>query len=161
MANRAAPILGPGSGGSTDLVVDQVGKLVGRFFPSLSTAPTALQWDVLCRTASVLEKCGVALKLYNRTTSADVSKTDWKSANARAANVLAFLEDHEAKSDDVGASPRFQGMDPGAKFRTFKNEIDKLMRDEGLTVADAFAKLKETQPIFWTQALLSFDPAKQ
>jgi hypothetical protein len=145
---------------STELAADKVAKLTNRFFPSLSGAPTALQWDVLSRTAQQLEKCGVALKIYNRPAASDVSKSDWKSANNRADDVLAFLENVGEKSDDIGAGEKFQKMHPQAKWRTFKGQIDRLVKDEGLSIADAFARLKETQPIFWTQALLSFEPEK-
>ena len=161
LVNRARSATGLTISGSTELAANEVGKLTNQFFPALSNSPTALQWDVLWRTASALEKCGVAQKLFNRTSSADVSKAAWKAANDRAGAALTFLEDREEKSDDAGAGEKFQRMPPQQKWRTFKNEVDRLMREEGLSVADAFAKLKETQPIFWTHAMLSFEPEKQ
>jgi hypothetical protein len=123
-------------------------------------APTALQWDVLSRAASQLEKCGIPVRLYNRAGGVDVSKADWKTANDRAGDYLAMLEDQEAKSGDVGALESFQKMSPFHKRATFEGQIDRLMKDESLSLSDAFARLKETQPIFWTQAMLSFEPEK-
>ena len=158
LLNRTESATGLGAVASTELAAGKVARLTSRFFPSLIGAPTALQWDVLSRAALQLEKRGIQVRLYNRTTSADVSKQDWKTANDRAGDALTFLEDREAKSDDIGASERFQNAHSTQKWRTFKSQIERLMKDEGLTVSAAFARLKETQPIFWTHSLLSFSP---
>jgi hypothetical protein len=161
LLNRAEMATGTHWGACTEFIVDKVAKLTNRFFPSLSNTPTALQWDILSRTASALEKCGIAHRLFNRTSAGEISDADWKTANDRAGAVLTFLEDREEKSDDIGASEKFQGMVPQSKWRTFKGQIERLMKDEGLSISEAFAKLKETQPIFWTYAMLSFEPEKQ
>ena len=160
LLNRAERSTGRTNVVCTEQCVGKITSLTNRFLPALRNAPTALQWDVLSRAAAQLEKCGIPLRLYNRTTSADVSKEDWKTANDRAGDALTFLEDWEAKSDDTGASERFQNAHSTQKWRTFKSQIDRLMKDEGLTVSAAFARLKETQPIFWTHSLLSFAPEK-
>jgi hypothetical protein len=157
LLNRTEIATGLRPGASTELVVDKVAKLINRFFPSLSAVPTALQWDVLSRTASQLEKCGVPLRLLNRA-GADASKADWKDANEKAGDVLAFLEDRETKSTDIGAGERFQAQTPKSKWHTFKNEIDRLVKEEGLSIPAAFSKLKETQPIFWVHSILAFQP---
>ena len=160
LVNRTESATGLGAVASSELAVGKVARLTSRFFPSLLNAPTALQWDVLSRAALQLEKCGIPVRLYNRAGGSDVSKVDWKTANARAGDILAILEYQEAKSGDIGALESFQKMSPFHKWGTFKGQIDRLMKDESLSLSDAFAKLKETQPIFWTQAMLSFEPEK-
>ena len=160
LLNRTGAATGLGAVASSELAVGKVARLTNRFFPSLIGAPTALQWDVLSRAASQLEKCGIPLRLFNRVSGADVSKADWKTANDRAGDILAILEDQEAKSDDIGALESFQKMPAFYKWGTFKGQVDRLMKDESLSLSDAFARLKETQPIFWTQAMLSFEPEK-
>lgn len=158
---RAEAVYDSGIVGKTELMVDQINKLTNRFLPSLSSVPAALQWDILSRAASQLEKCGIPQKLFNRASGLDVSKADWKAANDRAGAVLTFLEDREEKSDDFGVSDKFQRFVPIQKWRSFRGQIERLMKDEGLSVSEAFAKLKETQPIFWTHAMLAFQPEKQ
>ena len=160
LLNRAEMQTGRPGVDCTEQCAGKITRLTNRFLPALSTVPTALQWSVLERAAAQLEKCGIPLRLFNRTSSADASKQDWKTANDRAGDALTFLEDREAKSDDIGASERFQNAHATQKWRTFKSQVDRLMADEGLTVAAAFARLKEAQPIFWTHALLNFEPKK-
>jgi hypothetical protein len=160
LLNRTESATGLGAVASSELAVGKVARLTSRFFPSLVGSPTALQWDVLSRAASQLEKCGIPLRLFNRVSGADVRKPDWKTANDRAGDILAILEDQESKSGDIGALESFQKMSPFYKWGTFKGQIDRLMKDESLSLSDAFARLKEKQPIFWTQAMLSFEPAK-
>ena len=160
LLNRTESATGLGAVASSELAVGKVARLTSRFFPSLIGAPTALQWDVLSRAAAVLEKRGIPSRLYNRAGGVDVSKADWKTANNRADGILAILEDQEAKSGDIGALESFQKMSPFYKWGTFKGQIVRLMKDESLSLSDAFARLKETQPIFWTHAMLSFQPEK-
>ena len=160
LLNRTESATGLGAVASSELAVGKVARLTSRFFPSLIGAPTALQWDVLSRAALQLEKRGIPVRLYNRAGGVDVSKADWKTANDRAGDILAILEDQEAKSGDIGALESFQKMSQFYKWGTFKGQIDRLMKDESLSLSDAFARLKETQPIFWTQAMLSFEPEK-
>jgi hypothetical protein len=158
LLNRMESATGLSPVASTELAVDKIADLSSQFFPALSNATTSLQWDVLSRAALQLEHYGIPRRLYNRASGSDVSRADWNAANLRAGDVLTFLEDYEKKSDDFGNLPDFKNAGAGQKWRTFKNQIDRLVNDEGLTVADAFTKLKETQPIFWTHALLSFKP---
>ena len=159
LLNRTATATGLGEMASVELASGKIKKLANRFFPSIANAPIALQWDLLWRAAEQLEKCGVAQKLFNRAARSDVSKTDWKAANVIAPDALLFLEDDVAKveSGDVGHRKPFQQMYPARKWGCFRNAIDGLMNDEGLSVSDAFSRLKETQPVFWAYSILSFE----
>ena len=161
LTNRTATATGLRAGASWELTVEKVTRLTNRFFLLLLNAPTSLQWDVLCRTAEGLEECGVARRLFNRANDTQISATDSKSANARAGEALAFLEAQEVKKVDFGATEKFQSWTPKQKWLGFRGQIERLMKDDGLSLQAAFAKLKETQPIFWTQAMLSFEPDKQ
>jgi hypothetical protein len=159
--NRTKVATGLDEVASAQLATDKVSKLTSRFFPSLSGAPTALQWDILWRTALLREKCGIVVRLYNRSSDTGVSKADWKAANARADDFLSLLDDQAAASKDFGTHAVFQNWGPENKLRCFKIQIDRLMKDEGLSRHEAFEKLRDTQPVFWAASLLSFEPDKQ
>jgi hypothetical protein len=165
LLNRTEMATGLRAVASTELAVDKVTKLTNRFFPSLSNAPTALQWDVLCRTALQLEKCGIAQRIFNRADIVELSNADWKAANDRADGVFSLLETQASQSTDRGTKPFFQkafeAANPERLQGMFKGAIKQLMNSEGLNLRQAFDHLKEAEPIFWTHAMLSFEPEKQ
>jgi len=159
--NRTKVATGLDEVASAQLATDKVSKLTSRFFPSLSGAPTALQWDILWRTALLREKCGIAVRLYNRSSGPEVSKTDWKAALDQADDYADMLDYQAAAAKDIGTYASFVNSDPKSKLRVFRIQIDRIMRDEGLSSREAFAKLKDTQPIFWAASLLSFKQVRQ
>jgi hypothetical protein len=53
-------------------------------------------------------------------------------------------------------------LPPKQMGTAFRSAIRMLMEDDKkLTLRQAFDRLKETEPIFWTHAMLSFEPEKQ
>jgi hypothetical protein len=148
---------------STYWADDKITKLTNRYFPSLRGAPVDLQWDVIERTAAQLEKCGIAQRLLNRASGPgpEVSKTDWKAALGQADDYLDMLDYQAAASKDIGTYASFVNSGPAAKLRCFGIQIDRLMKDEGLSNHAAFAKLRDTQPIFWAASLLAYRQERQ
>lgn len=160
LLNRAGQVSGLNPVDTTNLISEKISRLTNRFCPSLSKSPTALQWDILSRAVTQLENCDLPLKLYNRTSDPEISEQDWKTANGNADAVLEFLDRHEEKSQDAGHNPKWQKLSPRSKFWSFKNQVDRLMSENGLSRSQAFDKLKEEQPVFWAHAMLSFEPQK-
>lgn len=157
LLNRTQSGTGLGACASTELAAENVSRLTKQFFPALAAAPVAMQWDVITRAATTLEKFGVPYRMLNRTSTPTVQPANWKAANARASTVLGALELREMKYTDIGLCDNYQNMHPSQKTGCFKSQIDRLMHEEGLTVAAAFERLKETHPIFWADSILTFD----
>jgi hypothetical protein len=159
--NRTQSATGLSAVASTELAAEKVAKLTNRFFPSLNRVPTALQWDVLLRAAFQLEKCDIPQRLFNRTGDPEVSKADWKTANDRAEDVFSLLNAGATQPLDRGLMLMRQ-LPPKQMGTAFRSAIRMLMEDDKkLTLRQAFDRLKETEPIFWTHAMLSFEPEKQ
>jgi len=161
LLNRTQSATGLSATASIYRAEGKIAKLTNRYFPSLRSAPTCWQWDVLERTALLLEKCGIPQRLFNRASGPEVSKTDWKAALGQADDYLDMLDYQAAASKDIGTYENFRNMSPRAKLSCFSGQIGRLMKDENLSLREAFAKLKDTQPIFWAASLLSFEQEKQ
>ena len=160
LLNRTQAATGLSATASTYRAEGKIAKLTNRFFPSLHSAPTCWQWDVLQRTALLLEKCGIPERIYNRTGDPEVSAADWKAATARAEDVYSLLNVEATQPIDRGLS-RMQST-PRSMRTAFRSAIRMFMEaDKTLTLRQAFDRLKETEPIFWTHAMLSFEPDKQ
>jgi hypothetical protein len=71
-----------------------------------------------------------------------------------------LLADENANPVDRGTLSEFSSPElyPAKVRGTFRSAINQLMADGGLTMQKAFDKLKEDEPIFWTMAMLSFEP---
>ena len=149
---------------------DDIAALTRRFLPKFSNAPAAMRFDCLSRAADVLAQSGVPERLCNHTLSTarvrdtreaphqahDVSKSDWKAANAASADVLALLDEQATRPIDRG---EILENAPASQVRgVFKGAIERLMREQGLDRRQAFDRLKADEPIFWTLAMLSFEP---
>lgn len=160
LLNRVQSSSGKSATASSYWAADKVANLTKKYFPSLINAPTALQWTALERAIQLLETCDIPERIYNRAYDPKISKGDWKRANDRAEDFLNLLDDQAAASKDFGTSGVFQNWGPENKLRCFRIQIDKLIRDEGLSRREAFEKLKSTQPVFWAASLLSFEPEK-
>lgn len=161
LLNRAQAATGLGACATTDAMATKVNRMANAAFPALCDVPVALKWDVCQRAAAQLEKRGVGQKLRNRTDGnhPGLNDADWNAANKRGAEVLDFLETEEDDSADYGKNPKFEKMTDRSKTWCFVHAMERLMADEGLSREAAFNKLKETQPVFWTGAILAFDPA--
>jgi len=161
LLNRTQSATGLSATASIYRAEGKIAKLTNRFFPSLRSAPTCWQWDVLQRTALLLEKCGIPQRIFNRTGDPEVSTADWKAANDRAEGVFSLLNAEATQPLDRGPMLMRQ-LPPKHMGAAFRSAIRMLMEDDkGLTQRQAFDRLKETEPIFWTHAMLSFEPEKQ
>lgn len=138
---------------STELAADRVGLLTNRFLPALAQAPTARQWDILRRAAEMLEKEGVPVRLMNRASGKDNGVS---AAESREEDVFNLL-DSEAAAPAVDLGKKFEGKPAGSVCRAFRSMVELLMDEQNLSRQQAFDHLKETQPVFWTMAMLSFD----
>ena len=146
-----------------ECVVNKVSRIASEFVPAFLNYPVALQWDVIWRTALQLEQAGIPEKLYNRrATDPEVAPADWKNANACADYVFSLLSDSESNPIDRGNLPQFQSPSVNTAMvrGVFRSAIQRSMADAGLTLRQAFDKLKEDEPIFWTLAMLSYEPEK-
>jgi len=141
---------------STERSADDVAALTKRFAPTFVGDPTATQWDVLWRTAEALDNAGVAVRLFNRATPDDISQGDWKTANDRAADVFALLDSETSRPGDRGLL--IENAPPEQIRYGFRRAINNLMGSRGLDRRQAFDRLKEEEPIFWTLSILSFEP---
>ena len=111
----------------------------------------------------MLEQAGIPEKLFNRRMDdPEVSQADWDRANACEDYVFALLNDKTSNPIDRGTLPQFQTpvVNPGMIRGTFRSAIIRMMADGNMTLREAFDKLKADEPIFWTLALLSFEPEK-
>jgi hypothetical protein len=161
LLNRTQSATGLSATASSDRAEGKIAKVANQFFPSLRGAPTCLQWDVLERTALLLEKCGIANRIYDRTGNATASNADWKDANNRAEDVYSLLDAEATQPVDRGPH-LMQQLPPKRMVVAFRSAIRMLMEDDKtLTLRQAFDRLKDTEPIFWTHAMLSFEPEKQ
>lgn len=170
LTNRIQNRAGLSEMAATNRSAADAAALTKRFAPALSSAPAARQWDVLSRAVDSLEQANVPDRLCNRTVSTErvratsmpsdpadeVSKSDWKAANGRADEVFALLDRAANQSADRG---RVLETAPAVQIRgLFRRQIEELMNKSGLNRRQAFDRLKETEPIFWTLAMLSFEP---
>jgi hypothetical protein len=150
---------------STEFSAAHIAALTNRFAPHLAGAPTAMQWDVLWRAALELERAGVPDRLFNRAPEG-VKESDWKKANDQANEVFAILVADETQPIDRGPYFERRGqVHPGEIRGCFKGAITRLMGKSidpkypgNLSRQQAFDWLKEDEPIFWTMAMLSFEP---
>ena len=148
-----------------------IAALTNRFAPEFSGETAARQWDLLWRAAEMMDGTGVPERLLNyaidtsRVTAsrkvpprADaVSAADWKTANSRAADVFALLEKQATSPVDRG--PILEKARAPQVRAVFRSAINRMVENEGLSRRQAFDRLKADEPIFWTLAMLSFDPA--
>ena len=161
LLNRAAPAMPQcGPVAVVERTVKKIDRVADKFFPLLNREPSALKWNAVERAVSALEKHSIPGKLLNQAARVPfgVSPQDWKSANTGAGAVLDFIETEETKdeSGDIGHTERFQNQTPAMKFAMFQGLVEQL-RADGLTVQQAFDKIKETQPVFWANAILSYE----
>jgi hypothetical protein len=141
----------------TERCSDEIAALTNRFAPQFMRMPTAFQWEVLSRAAKQLEIAGLPVKMFNRAPQ-NVSDSDWNAANNQADGVLDFLVHRtETIPNDVGEGLKAKGAGARQIWLTFYAQVKRLMTDNGLSCQQAFEKLKEEQPLFWTMALLSFE----
>ena len=144
-------------------VAKKVAALTNRFAPAFNMSPTAMQWDVLWRTALQLEEEGIPERLLNkRVGDPEVDPADLKIANERVSFVMSKLNSENNDPIDRGTMEPFlhPNTSPGRIQCAFRTGIRGAMKRDGLTLSQAFDKLKEDEPIFWTLAMLSFEPEK-
>jgi hypothetical protein len=109
------------------------------------------------RVFTAFPELNTRLKIYNRAVITSQNDSANKAANAAAPTVLEYLQRTLAEPDEsLGGILAKRGASEGDAWRTLLAQIKKLKDDQGLSVADAFAKLKRDEPLFWTQAVLSF-----
>jgi len=101
------------------------------------------------------------LRLYNRALE-NVTDSTAKAAKAVAPEALGYLQHRlETIRDDIGASLADKDASERTIWFTFVAQVKRAMRENGLTCEQAFNKLKDEQNLFWTQAMLSFEPATE
>jgi hypothetical protein len=149
--NRTAPSIE-----GTEKTTDEIAALAKRFAPQLLSAPTMNQWEALHGAALELDRAGVA-GLFNRAAPNEaISESDWKRANSCAGDVLKAFESDAVLALDIGT--RFMNAPAGMIRRTFANLVESFMAEKSLSRAKAFEQIKETHPIFWTLAMLAWEP---
>jgi hypothetical protein len=120
------------------------------------------QYDIYWRAALMLEKSGVPERLLNRISGKDngVSSADWKAACSQADDVLKLIEtDTKGPNEPVNVGKRFRaaGYGPGAFSQALRNMVARLMEEQKISSRQAFDQIKETQPLFWTLAILDYE----
>jgi hypothetical protein len=160
LLNRTQSATGLSAMASINRAEEKIAKVTNRFFPSLRGAPTCLQWDVLERTALLLEKCGIANRIYDRTGNAEASESDRTEANDQAEDVYSKLNAEATQPVDRGPKLMMQ-LPPKHIGAAFRSAIRMLMEnDKELTLRQAFDQLKEREPIFWVHSILNFNPGR-
>jgi hypothetical protein len=152
LLNRSEKATGLAPSSCIEKSVAEIQALTNRFFPTLAFQPTVNQWEALWRSAVQLEDWACR-KLSNRADG--VSASDWKAANACASDVYSLLETKEGAPVDRG--PLLANAQPAQVRGLFTRAIRRLMDEQQLNFRQAFDKLKEDEPIFWTLAVLAID----
>ncbi|TAL06143.1 MAG: hypothetical protein EPO07_02325 [Verrucomicrobia bacterium] len=155
LLNRVENRSGLSAGPSLERSAGDIAVLTKRFAPQFNWEPTAVQWDLLRRTADELERAGVPERLFNRAPEG-VTASDWNTAQKMADGVRALLDSE--MTDPVDRGPILEYAQPAQIRGVFRRAVERLMTEQSLSLRQAFDRLKETEPIFWTMAMLSFEP---
>lgn len=149
--NRTAPSIE-----GTEKTTDEIAALAKRFAPQLLTAPAMNQWEALHGAALELERAGIATCIFNRAPTDLVSDADWKRANDCAGDVLNFIETKAEQASDCGR--RFLDAPARKIMAAFSSLTKENMAKESLTREQAIEKIKQDHPLFWTLAMLAYEP---